>query len=88
MILYGLPPEEQSREFSSLDIIMKQLEVYGVLGNPHVWEPLLGLVSQGRIRLGEMVDAVMPLDRLPEAFKLMGDPVKKPMKIVVHPWED
>ncbi len=88
VILYGLPPEEQSREFSSLDIIMKQLEVYGVLGNPHVWEPLLGLVSQGRIRLGEMVDAVMPLDRLPEAFKLMGDPVKKPMKIVVHPWED
>lgn len=88
VLLYGLPPEEQSREFSSLDVIMKQLEVHGILGNPHVWEPLLSLVSQGRIRLREMVDAVLPLDELKEAFRLMDDPVKKPLKIVVHPWDE
>lgn len=87
ILLYGLPPEQQARVFSSLDIIMKQLEVYGVLGNPHVWEPLLALVSQGRINLRDMVDAVLPLDELQQAFALMDDPVKKPVKIVVHPWE-
>lgn len=88
VLLYGLPAEEQAREFSSLDIIMKQLEVYGILGNPHVWEPLLALVSSGRINLADMVDAVLPLHKLEDAFALMDDPVKKPMKIVVHPWDD
>ena len=88
VFLYGLPPEQQAKEFSSLDIIMKQLEVYGILGNPHVWEPLLDLVSQGRINLLDMVDAVLPLSKLQEAFALMDSPVKKPMKVVVHPWED
>ena len=88
IMLYGLPPQEQAREFTSLDIIMRQLEVYGVLGNPHVWEPLLGLVSQGRINLLDMVDAALPLCELQEAFKLMDDPVRKPMKIVVHPWDE
>ncbi len=87
VMLYGLPTEEQAREFSSLDIIMNQLEVYGVLGNPHVWEPLLALVSAGRINLKDMVDAAMPLNRLEQAFALMQDPVKKPIKIVVHPQE-
>lgn len=88
VMLYGLPAEEQAREFSSLDIIMGQLEVYGILGNPHVWEPLLRLVSSGRINLKDMVDAVLPLSRLEEAFALMQDPVKKPVKIVVHPWDE
>lgn len=88
VLLYGLPAEEQAREFSSLDIIMKQLEVYGILGNPHVWEPLLALVSSGRINLADMVDAVLPFHKLEEAFALMDDPVKKPMKIVVHPWDN
>ena len=58
------------------------------MGNPHVWEPLLGLVSQGRINLLDMVDAALPLCELQEAFKLMDDPVRKPMKIVVHPWDE
>lgn len=88
ILLYGLPPEEQAKEFSSLDVIMKQLEVYGILGNPHVWVPLLALVSNGRINLSGMVDAVMPLHKLREAFARMDDPVEKPMKIVVHPWDD
>lgn len=86
VMLYGLPSEDQAREFSSLDIIMKQLEVYGILGNPHVWEPLLTLVSAGRIDLKHMVDATLPLDQLEQAFARMQDPVEKPIKIVVHPW--
>lgn len=87
VMLYGLPSEDQAREFSSLDIIMKQLEVYGILGNPHVWEPLLTLVSAGRIDLKHMVDATLPLDQLEQAFARMQDPVEKPIKIVVHPWD-
>ncbi len=88
VMLYGLPAEDQAREFSSLDIILNQLEVHGVLGNPHVWEPLLALVSAGRINLKDMVDAALPLEGLEQAFRLMEDPAKKPMKIVLHPWED
>lgn len=88
IMLYGIPNEDQANEFSSLDIIMNQLEVYGVLGNPHVWEPLLALVSSGRINLKDMVDDTLPLSEINKAFERMEDPVKKPIKIVVHPWEE
>ncbi|WP_195543264.1 zinc-dependent alcohol dehydrogenase [Massiliimalia timonensis] len=88
IMLYGIPNEDQANEFSSLDIIMNQLEVYGVLGNPHVWEPLLALVSSGRINLKDMVDDTLPLSEINKAFERMEDSVKKPIKIVVHPWEE
>ncbi|WP_077533304.1 zinc-dependent alcohol dehydrogenase [Massiliimalia massiliensis] len=88
IMLYGIPNKDQANEFSSLDIIMNQLEVYGVLGNPHVWEPLLTLVSSGRINLKDMVYTALPLSEINKAFELMEDPVKKPIKIVVHPWEE
>ena len=88
IMLYGIPNKDQANEFSSLDIIMNQLEVYGVLGNQHVWEPLLTLVSSGRINLKDMVYTALPLSEINKAFELMEDPVKKPIKIVVHPWEE
>lgn len=88
ILLYGIPSPDQANEFSSLDIIMNQLEVYGVLGNPHVWTPLLTLISSGKINLKDMVCATLPLNEINRAFEMMQDSETKPIKIVLHPWEE
>jgi L-iditol 2-dehydrogenase len=87
IILYGIPPEDRRIPMPVISIITNQLEVYGTVGNPHVWEPLLQLVSAGRINLKDMVSRVLPLSRINEAFGMLRDRENKPIKIVVHPWD-
>ncbi|HIS79298.1 MAG TPA: alcohol dehydrogenase catalytic domain-containing protein [Candidatus Caccousia stercoris] len=87
IILYGIPDRDKPLTLPYTDIIMNQLEMYGVVGNPHVWEPLLQLASSGRFNLRDMVTAAFPLDRIGDAMRLMEDSVHKPIKVVVHPWE-
>jgi threonine dehydrogenase-like Zn-dependent dehydrogenase len=71
-----------------INIITNQIEVYGTMGNPYVWEPLLQLVSKGRVNLKDMVSGVLPLSRITEAFGMLQDKENKPIKMVVHPWDE
>lgn len=87
VVLYGLPSENSSVQFPIKTIIMKQLEVHGVENNPFVWEPLLKMVSSGRVNLKNMVTHTLPLDRIEDAFKLLKDKKENPIKIVVYPWQ-
>lgn len=86
VILYGLPPETANIPFPVKTIIMKQLEVYGTVGEPLVWEPLLRLVAAGRINLKDMVTHTFSLDRIEEAFALLENKEEDPIKAVVYPW--
>lgn len=87
VILYGIPDKSALIPMPCVDLIMRQIEVYGVMGNPDVWQPLLTLVSDGKINLKDMVCRTYPLSGLSDAFALMSDPEKKPIKVVLHPWE-
>ena len=88
IILYGIPPKDKIISFPTVSVITNQLEVYGTVGNPHVWEPLLQLVSKGCIDLKSMVSLTMPLSRIQEAFTMLKDKTEKPIKIVLHPWDE
>ncbi len=86
VILYGLPSEGAQITFPVKEIIMKQLEVYGALGNPLSWEPLLKLVADGRINVKDMVTHTFPLDQIQDAFTLLEDKKEDPIKVVIYPW--
>lgn len=86
VILYGLPAEGAEIAFPVKTMIMKQLEVYGALGNPLSWEPLLKLVADGRINLKDMVTHTYSLDRITDAFALLEDKKEDPIKVVIYPW--
>jgi threonine dehydrogenase-like Zn-dependent dehydrogenase len=88
IILYGIPPQEALVPMPVIPIITNQLEVYGTVGNPAVWEPLLQLVSRGQVNLKDMVSGVLPLSQINEAFKMLRDAKNKPIKLVLHPWDD
>ena len=87
IIFYGLPSDAAQIRFPVTTMIMKQLEVYGAVGNPLVWEPLLDLVAAGRINLKDMVTHTFPLDKIGDAFQLLTDKDQDPIKAVVYPWE-
>lgn len=87
VILYGLPGDQDEISFPVKDIVMNQLSVYGAVGNPAVWEPLLAMASAGRIDLESMVTHRYPLDRICDAFAAMEDRACGVLKAVVHPWD-
>jgi len=87
MILYGLPEDDASMDYPVKEIIMKQLEVYGAVGNPSVWEPLLRMAASGVIRLDDMVTHTFPLERIEEAFACLENPDENVLKAVIHPWD-
>ncbi|MGI5856807.1 MAG: zinc-dependent alcohol dehydrogenase [Candidatus Merdivicinus sp.] len=85
VILYGIPGDKDRFDFPVSQIITKQLEIYGAVGNPQVWEPLLQLVSAGRINLRDMVTHTFPLERINDAFALISDKTENPIKAVLYP---
>lgn len=86
IICYGLPPDSADIRFPVSTMIMKQLEVYGAVGNPMVWEPLMQLIASGRINLKDMVTHKFPLEHIEDAFQLLADKDEDPIKAVVYPW--
>lgn len=88
VILYGLPEETADIRFPVKTIVMKQLQLHGVENNPHVWEPLMNLVADGRINLDGMVTHTFPLEEIEKAFALLEKTTEDPIKIVVYPWEN
>ena len=87
MLLYGLPGEEAKVDYPVRDIIMNQLGVYGVVGNPSVWEPLLHMAAAKVIRLKEMITHSFPLEEIEEAFACLEKPEENVLKAVIHPWD-
>lgn len=88
VILYGLPSDEDRIEMPVTTIIMNQLEVYGAVGNPKVWEPLLEMIASGRISLKEMVTHEFSLNDISKAFSVLDNREGDPIKIVIDPWKD
>lgn len=85
LILYGLPGEDAKMDYPVKDIIMKQLEVYGAVGNPLVWEPLLQMAASGAISLKNMITHTFPLERINDALAALTNPEMNVIKAVVHP---
>lgn len=87
IVLYGLPSDSAKIEMPVSDIIMKQLEIYGAVGNPSVWKPLLKMIESGRMNLDAMVTHEFGLDDIGRAMDMLENKRENPIKIVVNPWK-
>ena len=63
VILYGIPSKEDRVPFPVLDMIVRQLQIFGAF----VWEPLIELVRQGRVNVASLVTHRFPIERFQEA---------------------
>jgi L-iditol 2-dehydrogenase len=85
--LYGLPGDGEPIQFPVMKINLNQLEIYGAVGEPRVWEPLIKLIGSGRINLKDMITHRVPLADIARGFEIMKDKKENPIKIVLHPQE-
>lgn len=88
VILYGIPEDSAHIHFPVKEIILNQITVHGLTNNELVWEPLIGMVACGSIRVEEMVTHRFKLKELDKAVELLKSHPDSLIKAVVHPWEE
>lgn len=88
VMLYGIPSKDAQIELPVTECILRQINVCGYTGNELAWDKLISLVSEGKIKLKDMVTKVMPLSKFKEAVDLLENGGPSIIKIVLHPWDD
>jgi threonine dehydrogenase-like Zn-dependent dehydrogenase len=72
VVLYGVP-DRAIPEFPERDVVLKDLVLYGAMGDRTGWEELIELVAGGRLDLQSLITHRFPLDRAGEALSTMRD---------------
>lgn len=88
VLLYGLPEEGEQIPFPVTECILRQIRITGYTGNEKCWDPLISLVSEGKISIKELVSASYPLSEFDRAFALLHSHRSDVIKVVLHPWEE
>ena len=88
VMLYGIPSNDTKVELPVVDCILRQITVVGYTGNEKAWDTLIGLVSEGKISLKEMVSQTFPLSQFAKAVDTVENDRLSVIKVVLHPWED
>lgn len=88
VILYGIPDDSAQIRFPVKEILLNQITVHGVTNNELVWDPLIGMAADGKIRVEEMVTHRFKLKELEQAVELLKRHPDDLIKAVVHPWEE
>lgn len=88
VMLYGIPSKGAVTELPVVDCILRQITVCGYTGNEKAWDLLIELVSEGKIRLKEMISKTLPLSKFREAISLLENGGPAIIKVVLHPWEE
>ena len=87
VILYGIPNKDDKIELPVLDCILRQISVTGYTGNEKCWDPMIKLISEGKIVIRDLVSATFPLSRFADALALLRSGRSDVIKTVLHPWE-
>ena len=87
VILYGLPNENEIIPFPVTQCILRQIQITGYTGNEKCWDPMIAMVSQGRISIKELISAVYPLSHFEDALELLRSSRSDVIKVVLHPWD-
>jgi L-iditol 2-dehydrogenase len=67
------------------DIVYRELDVFGCVGGPNVWDETLELMRRGAIRTAPLISRRLPLSRVQEALSAMEKGEPGIVKIVVEP---
>jgi (R,R)-butanediol dehydrogenase/meso-butanediol dehydrogenase/diacetyl reductase len=74
---------EKKPEIAITDVMVKNLEVIGSLGDDNLFEEAITLVESGRVNVDCLNSAIMPLEKIDEAMKALLD--KKEIGIILQP---
>lgn len=81
-VLYGLHGAPMP-EFPVDQVVLKDLVVYGALPDRTGWDELIVLVASGRLDLASLITHRFPLERAPEAVRLLSARESGAVKVVL-----
>ena len=67
------------------DLKRRELTMLGSSGHPRTYGPVIDHVASGRLRPGDLVSHVVPLDDVVEAFAMLDERREGVLKVVVQP---
>ena len=82
VVFYGV----QTRPLEQFDlnrIVLKDLAVFGALSDRAGWREVIDLVASGRLRLAPLITHRFPLEKAPEAYKLVRERAEGVIKAVL-----
>ncbi len=82
ILAFSYPKDIVSFDLSRIH--MRELELIGSCRCPHTFATLMDLIGQKRLQPAELISAVFPLERLPEAFALARGQAKELFKILIE----
>lgn len=85
VIFYGIPPINGGANVNILEVITKELTLYGASGNPYIWDKVLDLTSKGVFNLKDMVTHRFKLQDIDEAIDLVWNKRDEVIKAVLLP---
>jgi threonine dehydrogenase-like Zn-dependent dehydrogenase len=82
VLLYGLTSAAID-QFPLGEVIFRNLTLYGRTSAPTMWEPAIGLMGRGAVRLKALIGEVVALEDVPSLLvgKESGGPVKRVVRV-------
>lgn len=84
ILLYGIPASDAKMDFPVTEMILKQLNVYGISGAPQGWKPMLDMRAKGFYDLKAIVSREFKLAEINEAIDYVNQ-TKQAIKVVIRP---
>jgi len=78
-------PGEDGQNMAMKTVIMNQITVHGVRANPNCSKIVIDLMSQGAIKVKEMITHTFPIEEIHEAFDTFINRKDGAIKVVIHP---
>ncbi len=84
VVIFGVAPEEARISVSPYEIYKREIKLIGTFAQTHCFERALHLLSTGKVRVGELVTHIFPLEDYAKALNtLLTDP--NALKVIVRP---
>lgn len=78
-------PKQTTTQEALYYMVKNEITVHGVRANPNCSAKVLGLMSGGKLRVGEIITHRFPLERLHEAFDTFVNHKDGAIRVVIHP---
>jgi len=85
VLVFGVAPEEDVLAVRPFELYEKELTLVSSYRSPFTFQRAVRIASSGRIELKPIISHVFPLEKGPEAFRMLDERKEETVKVVLKP---
>lgn len=85
VLVFGVAPEDDVLAVKPFELYEKELTITASYRSPFTFQRAVRIASSGRVALKPIISHVFPLEKGPEAFKLLDEKKERFVKVVLKP---